>query len=40
MQGVMIRELRQDEHLVRLEPKEIRRVIKARIREPLAPVER
>ena len=34
MQGVMICELRQDEHLVRLDAKEVRRVIEVRIGEP------
>ena len=34
MQGVMIPNLRQDEHLVRLEAKEVRRVIEVRIGEP------
>ena len=34
MQGVMICDLRQDEHLVRLEAKEVRRVIEVRIGEP------
>ena len=34
MQGVMISDLRQDEHLVRLDAKEVRRVIEVRIGEP------
>jgi hypothetical protein len=34
MQGVMISDLRQNEHLVRLEAKEVRRVIEVRIGEP------
>ena len=34
MQGVMISDLRQEEHLVRLEAKEVRRVIEVRICEP------
>src|SRR5580693_9821316 len=34
MQGVMISDLRQDEHLVRLGSKEVRRVIEVRIGEP------
>jgi hypothetical protein len=33
MQGVMISDLRQDEHLVRLEPKEVRRVIEVSVFE-------
>jgi hypothetical protein len=44
MQGVMISDLRQDEHLVRLEAKEVRRVIEVRIGVPgvhaIAVVER
>jgi hypothetical protein len=34
MQGVVISDLRQDEHLVRLEAKEVRGVIEVRIGEP------
>ena len=34
MQGVMISDLRQDEHLVRLGAPEVRRVIEVRIGEP------
>src|ERR1700691_3071176 len=34
MQGVMISDLRQNEHLVRLGAKEVRRVIEVRIGEP------
>ena len=34
MQGVMISDLRQDEHLVRLGAEEVRRVIEVRIGEP------
>jgi hypothetical protein len=34
MQGVMISDLRQNEHLVRLDAKEVRRVIEVRIGEP------
>jgi len=34
MQGFMISDLRQNEHLVRLEAKEVRRVIEVRIGEP------
>src|SRR5271154_986511 len=34
MQGVMISDLRQNEHLVRLVAKEVRRVIEVRIGEP------
>ena len=34
MQGVMISDLRQNEHLVRLDTKEVRRVIEVRIGEP------
>ena len=34
MQGVMISDLRQDEHLVRLDAPEVRRVIEVRIGEP------
>src|SRR6202020_1614932 len=34
MQGVMISDLRQNEHLVRLEAPEVRRVIEVRIGEP------
>jgi hypothetical protein len=34
MQGVMISDLRQNEHLVRPETKEVRRVIEVRIGEP------
>jgi hypothetical protein len=34
MQGVMISDLRQNEHLVRLDAKEVRRVIEVRICEP------
>src|SRR5580700_4927968 len=34
MQGVMISDLRQDEHLVRLDAEEVRRVVEVRIGEP------
>ena len=34
MQGVVVSDLRQDEHLVRLDAKEVRRVIEVRIGEP------
>jgi hypothetical protein len=34
VQGVMISDLRQNEHLVRLDAKEVRRVIEVRIGEP------
>ena len=44
MQGVMISDLRQEEHLVRLEAEEVRRIIEVRIGEPgvhaIAVVER
>src|SRR6204780_2283676 len=44
MQGVMISDLRQNEHLVRLEAEEVRRVIEVRIGEPgvhaIAEIER